>query len=54
LLDLIEAGDPAVVMVELAHHGDRTFLEDIEARLGGHSEVALAWLRRVRSGGEDV
>lgn len=53
LLDRIEAGDPAAVMDELLHHGDRTFLEDIETRLGGHTETALAWLRRVRSGAED-
>jgi len=53
LLDRIEAGDPATVMDALAHHGDRTLLDDIETRLDGHTEVALAWLRRVRSGAED-
>jgi DNA-binding GntR family transcriptional regulator len=54
LLELIEAGDPAAVLDELAHHGDRTFLDGIESRLDGHTEVALAWLRRVRNGGDDV
>jgi DNA-binding GntR family transcriptional regulator len=53
LLDLIESGDPAAVMDELNHHGDRTFLDDIETRLEGHTETALAWLQRVRSGGDD-
>lgn len=50
LLEKIEAGDPDVVLDELAHHGDRTFLDGIESRLGGHSEAALAWLADVRAG----
>jgi DNA-binding GntR family transcriptional regulator len=50
LLDLIEGGDPDAVLHELAHHGNRTFLDGIENRLGGHTDVALAWLERVRQG----
>ncbi len=53
LLERIESGDPAAVVHELLHHGDRTFLEDIETRLDGHTETALDWLRRVRSGADD-
>lgn len=48
LLELVEAGDRAAVEHELARHGDRTFLEGIEQRLAGHTEVALAWLAQVR------
>lgn len=48
LVDVIESGDPGAVLDELAHHGDRTFLDDIENRLDGHSEAALAWLAEVR------
>jgi DNA-binding GntR family transcriptional regulator len=50
LLESIEAGDAEAVLHELAHHGDRTFLDGIEDRLDGHSETALAWLRRLREG----
>ena len=53
LLEVIEEGDPDTVLHELAHHGDRTFLDDIESTLDGHSEVALSWLERARSGRED-
>jgi DNA-binding GntR family transcriptional regulator len=53
LLEVIERGDPNTVLHELAHHGDRTFLEGIESTLEGHSDVALAWLERVRAGEED-
>lgn len=49
LLDLIEAGDPDAVLAELAVHGDRTFLDGIEERLGGHTEASLAWLEHVRA-----
>lgn len=52
LLGLIESGDRDLILHELAHHGDRTFLDDIESTLGGHTDVALAWLDRVRSGEE--
>lgn len=54
LLEKIEAGDPAVVLDELRNHGDRTFLDSIEDRLDGHSDVALEWLAAVRSGRGDV
>jgi DNA-binding GntR family transcriptional regulator len=53
LLGLIERGDRDVILHELAHHGDRTFLDDIESALGGHTDVALAWLERVRRAEED-
>lgn len=53
LLQLIEGGDHDVILQELAHHGDRTFLDNIESTLDGHTDVALAWLERVRSGTED-
>jgi hypothetical protein len=39
------------VIAELDRHGDRTFLDGIEHRLGGHTDVALAWLAQARSGG---
>lgn len=48
LVDVIEAGDPEAVIDELVHHGDRTFLDDIENRLDGHSDAALQWLDEVR------
>lgn len=48
LVDVIEAGDRDAVVDELVHHGDRTFLDDIENRLDGHSEAALRWLGEVR------
>jgi len=48
LLELVEAGDRAAVEHELARHGDRTFLDGIEHRLDGHTEVALTWLEQVR------
>jgi DNA-binding GntR family transcriptional regulator len=50
LLDVIERGDPDAVLHELAHHGNRTFLDGIEHRLGGHTDVALAWLEHARKG----
>jgi DNA-binding GntR family transcriptional regulator len=53
LVDLIEAGDPAAVIAELERHGDRTFLDGIENRLAGHTDVALTWLEEARSGGAD-
>ena len=52
LLELIEGGDRDLILHELAHHGDRTFLDDIESTLDGHTDVALAWLERVRKGQE--
>jgi len=48
LLELIESGDVAAVHHALEHHGDLTFLDGIEDRLGGHSEVSLAWLLEMR------
>lgn len=54
LLAKIEAGDPAVVLDELMHHGDRTFLDGIEDRLDGHSAVALEWLAALRRGRDDL
>jgi DNA-binding GntR family transcriptional regulator len=54
LLETIERGDAEEILDELVHHGDRTFLDGIEERLGGHTEIALAWLDRVRNGKEDM
>ncbi|MEV0697882.1 GntR family transcriptional regulator [Saccharopolyspora sp. NPDC050389] len=48
LLTIIEAGDPEAVLTELAEHGDRTFLDGIETKVDGHTDVALQWLRRQR------
>ena len=50
LLERIEAGDPEAVHHELAHHGDRTFLQRLDEVLEDGSEVARAWLDRIRSG----
>jgi DNA-binding GntR family transcriptional regulator len=52
LLAVIAEGDRDRVLHELAHHGDRTFLDDIESIVDGHTPVALEWLERVRSGAE--
>lgn len=49
LLDLIEAGDPEALLDELARHGDRAFLNGIEDRLDGHTDVSLAWLEQARA-----
>ncbi|MGH3354290.1 MAG: GntR family transcriptional regulator [Nocardioidaceae bacterium] len=49
LLDLVEDGDPAAVVDELDRHGDRTFLDGIEHRLEGHTQVAVTWLEAERS-----
>jgi hypothetical protein len=40
------------VIAELDRHGDRTFLDGIENRLGGHTDDSLAWLEKARSGGD--
>ncbi|SEG34558.1 DNA-binding transcriptional regulator, GntR family [Nonomuraea solani] len=50
LLEVIEAGSPEAVHLELARHGDMAFLDGIEDRVGGHSPESLAWLKRVREG----
>lgn len=50
LLAKIESGDPDAVLHELSHHGDLAFLDGIEDRLDGHSDVSLAWLEEVRRG----
>lgn len=47
LLELVEAGDRDAVHEELAHHGDRTFLRDLDKELPGGSDIARAWLDRV-------
>jgi DNA-binding GntR family transcriptional regulator len=49
ILELVEAGDPAAVHHELAHHGDRTFLLDADEAFPGGSPESLAWLERVRA-----
>jgi hypothetical protein len=49
LVELVEGGDLDAVLAELAQHGDRTFLEGIEHRLDGHTEVSLAWLAQART-----
>jgi DNA-binding GntR family transcriptional regulator len=48
ILELVEAGDPAAVHHELAHHGDRTFLLDAGETFPGGSPESLAWLEEVR------
>jgi DNA-binding GntR family transcriptional regulator len=48
ILELVEAGDPAAVHHELAHHGDRTFLLDAGGTVPGGSPESLAWLESVR------
>lgn len=53
LLALVEDGDPQQVLAELARHGDRTFLDDIEAHVDGHTEVALRWLAQHRGEQEE-
>jgi DNA-binding GntR family transcriptional regulator len=52
LLALIEVGDRDLILHELTHHGDRTFLDDIESTLDGHTDVALSWLAQVRQDDE--
>jgi DNA-binding GntR family transcriptional regulator len=54
LLETLERGDAEEILAELSHHGDRTFLDGIEERLGGHTEISLAWLERIREGKEDL
>ncbi|SEF98667.1 transcriptional regulator, GntR family [Saccharopolyspora kobensis] len=53
LLEIIDAGDPAAVLAELAAHGDRTFLDGIETKVDGHTEESLRWLHRQRRAQED-
>ncbi|MBE9373560.1 GntR family transcriptional regulator [Saccharopolyspora sp. HNM0983] len=53
LLDVVEHGDPQEVLAELAAHGDRTFLDDIEAEVDGHTDVALRWLAQQRGRQEE-
>jgi DNA-binding GntR family transcriptional regulator len=52
LLERIEAGDPEAVHHELAHHGDATFLQRLDEVLEDGSEVARAWLDRIRAEGD--
>lgn len=54
LYETIEAGDPEAILEELRNHGDRSFLDGLEERLGGHSEESLAWLAQVRDGTTDA
>ena len=46
----MEAGDPAAVHHELAHHGDRSFLLDADETFPGGSPESLAWLEQMRGG----
>jgi DNA-binding GntR family transcriptional regulator len=48
ILELVEAGDPAAVHNELAHHGDRSFLLHADETFPGGSPESLAWLDDVR------
>ena len=48
LLDLAEAGDVDGMLHAARHHGQRTFLLDIDTRLEGHSPESRAWLTRIR------
>ena len=52
LLAAVRTDDPDTVLAELAGHGDRTFLDDIESKVDGHTEVALQWLRQERANRE--
>ena len=49
ILELVEAGDPAAVHHELAHHGDHSFLTDADETFPGSSPESLGWLERIRS-----
>jgi DNA-binding GntR family transcriptional regulator len=48
ILELVEAGDPAAVHHELAHHGDRSFLLHADETFPGGSPESLAWLEQMR------
>lgn len=49
LLEVIEKGDPAAVLNELEHHGDRTFLHDIAEALDEGTPEAREWLAGERA-----
>lgn len=46
LLDLVEAGDVEGMLHAIAHHGQRTFLLELDVE--GHSPESRAWLARIR------
>jgi DNA-binding GntR family transcriptional regulator len=48
LLDLVEAGDVDGMLHAIAHHGQRTFLLDLDEHVQGHSPESRAWLDRIR------
>ncbi|MQA07443.1 MAG: FCD domain-containing protein [Pseudonocardiaceae bacterium] len=54
LLEVIEGGDTDMVLRELSRHGDRTFLDGIESRVQGHTDVALEWLRQERANSQQL
>ena len=49
LLDLVEAGDVDGMLHAIAHHGQRTFLLELEEDMEGHSPESRAWLARIRA-----
>jgi DNA-binding GntR family transcriptional regulator len=48
LLDLVEAGDVEGMLHAVQHHGQRTFLLEIDEHFEGHSPESRAWLARIR------
>lgn len=53
LLELAEAGDLARMLHAIAHHGQRTFLLELNQRVDGHSPESRAWLARIREEEDD-
>lgn len=48
LLHLVEAGDVEGMLHAIQHHGQRTFLLEIDEHFEGHSPESRAWLARIR------
>ncbi|MFP5336856.1 MAG: GntR family transcriptional regulator [Actinomycetes bacterium] len=53
LLDLVEAGDVEGMLHAIAHHGQRTFLLELDERVQGHSPESRAWLEQIRQEEDD-
>ena len=54
LLRVVEQGQADTVLAELARHDERDFLEGIESKVDGHTEMARQWLRRERASTEEA
>lgn len=54
LLRNVERGEVDTVLAELARHDERDFLEGIESRVDGHTEMARQWLHRARANTEET